>query len=162
SSSAKWPCTRGVIARTQARVSMSAMSTVARSFTASASVVRTEAESSSYCWAPARAAGGPAATPPPTQAALPPPAPLPPLAHVARRIGHRTLRRRRVAPVVVLDHPFLQPALAHDDAMRDADELLVGEQHAGALVAVVEQHLHARRLERRVDVVRGLLHRLAL
>ena len=114
-----------VIARTQARVSRSCMSTVARSFTACASVARTLADSTSYCCAPARprrerqrqrgredaclsgaAASLPTGEPRTATCAAPP---------------ERHLRRGRVAPVLVLDHAFLEAALADHDAMRDAD-----------------------------------------
>src|SRR6185295_7331581 len=63
SSSGKRRAMRGVIARTQARVSRSWKSTEVRSFTARASVARTDAESTSYCCAPAKA------PPPPAKAA---------------------------------------------------------------------------------------------
>ena len=45
--------------------------------------------------------------------------------------------------MLVLDHAFLQAALADHDAVRDADQLLVGEEDPRALVAVVEEDLDA-------------------
>src|SRR5687768_3503935 len=162
SSSAKRPATRRVMARTQARVSRSFRSTGVRSFTACARVARTEADSTSYCCAPARA----------------PPAPSAPAiakmrlgsralrigqasGYVARHLGGGDLGGLRITAVLVLDHAFLEPAVADHHAMRDADELLVGEQHAGALVAVVEVGLDALGAELRIERVGGGAHGVA-
>src|SRR5688572_26015994 len=144
SSSAKRPATRRVMARTQARVSRSFRSTGVRSFTACAKVARTEADNTSYCCAPAKA--------PPAQSAP---------AIARRRLGSRALRigqasghvprglrggdlgGLRVAAVLVLDHAFLEPAIPDHHAMRNADQLLVREQHARALVPIVQVGLDA-------------------
>ena len=56
--------------------------------------------------------------------------------------------------------PSFEPAVADGDAVRDADELEVGEHHAGTLAAVVEQHLDARRGELVVQPIGQRLHRL--
>ena len=48
------------------------------------------------------------------------------------------------APVAVFEQALLQAALAHDHAVRDADELGVRELDAGPLVAIVEQHVDSR------------------
>src|SRR5690606_32038494 len=47
-----------------------------------------------------------------------------------------------VAAALVLQGAFAQAAVADHDAVRDADQLHVGELHAGAglLVAIVQQH----------------------
>src|SRR5579862_1089353 len=148
------------MARTQARVSRSFMSTLERSFTACASAVRTLAERTSYCCAPPHPSRGRARTR--RKSALRAAPGSKPRPDMAGRIGHGNLRRRRVAPVLVLDHAFLQAAIADHDAVRDADELLVGEQHAGALVAIVEERFDSRRDELRVEFLRRILHRLAL
>jgi hypothetical protein len=47
------------------------------------------------------------------------------------------------APVLVLDHAFLQPAFADRDPVRHADQFPVGEHHARTLVAVVEDDIEA-------------------
>src|SRR5678815_2789767 len=121
--------------RTHARVSRSFSSTVERSFTALARDARTEAVRTSYCWAPAWAESAV------TRARA---------ANTRRSMRNGTLReaqlrlregrglayrhagRRRVATMLVFDDAFLEPALAHDDAVGNADELLVREEHAGA------------------------------
>src|SRR5690349_408403 len=128
------------MARTHTRVSRSLASTLPRSFTALASVARTLAESSSYCCAPARAASGSAAA---SAAArrLSVAATGEARSHVGDGVVQRHLGRLGIAAVLVLDHALLQPALAHHDAVRDADQLLVGEEHPGALVAIVEEGL---------------------
>src|SRR6185369_10648694 len=104
------------MARTHARVSRSFMSTVERSFTAVASVARTLAESTSYCCAPASA--GPAiarSEAPASRRRLVARRRLrmrEPRLDVLRGLADRDLRRGRVAAVLVLDHAFLQAALA--------------------------------------------------
>src|SRR5262245_332435 len=107
------------------------MSTVERSFTARARVARTDAESTSYCCAPAWAASGAAAS---RRAASLARGPTELRLHTRGGFGQRNLRRRRVAPMLVLDHAFLEAPVAHHDAMGNAHQLLVGEQHARALV----------------------------
>src|SRR6476661_6817860 len=158
--------TRRVIARTHARVSRSFMSTVDRSFTAVASVPRTLADRTSYCWAPANAAGAKAKSAAPARrrrlAARRGLRMREPRLHMLRGFADRDLRHGRIAAMLVLDHAFLQAALADHDAVRDADELLVGEQHAGALVTVVEEHLDAGAGDLGVQHLRGGLHRFAL
>src|SRR5512140_2172781 len=126
------PAMRCVIARTHARVSRSCVSPVVGSFTARASEARTEADSTSYCCAPAKAAAAaPMSAAASTQASMRRVAlrMLEAGLHVRDRLGERHLRRGGIAPMLVLDHAFLEAAVAHDDAVRDADELLVGEQH---------------------------------
>src|SRR5688572_31496731 len=162
SSSGKRFATRRVIARTQARVSRSLRSTGVRSFTAWASVARTDAERTSYCCAPATVS-------PPQSIATAEKARLRSLAprigeragHELRRLGGGDLRRLRVAAMLVLESAFLEPALADHHAMRDAHQLLVGEEHARALVAIVEEGLDAGGLELGVQLVRGRAHRFA-
>src|SRR5688572_15260450 len=153
------------MARTHARVSRSFSSTGVRSFTALARAARTDAESTSYCCAPAWAASAAASA----AAAISRRSMRNRLLREAqlrlresRGFGERQARCSRVAPVLVFDDAFLEAALAHDEAMRDADELLVGEEHAGALVAVVEEDLHAGRDELRVELFGGIAHGAAL
>src|SRR5688500_6265544 len=162
SSSGNRPDTRRVMARTQARVSRSLKSTGVRSLTAAERVARTEAERTSYCWAPA------SASPPPNAAAAANTRlgsrALPigdPRGHVFRCVGRGDFRRLGIAAVLVLDHAFLEAPLADHDAMRNADQLLVGEQHTRALVAVVEEGLEPRRGELVVELVGRRSHALA-
>src|SRR6185295_15146452 len=96
---------RRVMARTHARVSRSLVSTVARSLTACARVARTEAESTSYCCAPARAGRGAASSSAARRLAR---GRTELGAQVRARLVDRHLRRRRVAAMLVLDHAFLQ------------------------------------------------------
>src|SRR6201988_5459587 len=117
------------MARTHARVSRSFQSTTARSFTALASEARTLAESTSYCCAPAHAERGRAKARARTRTRKL----FQERSHVRRGLGQGDLGRLRVAAMLVLDHAFLQAALADHDAVRDAHQLLVGEQHSGAL-----------------------------
>ena len=49
----------------------------------------------------------------------------------------------RVAPVAVFELAGLEAALADDQAVRNAEQLRVGELDARARVAVVVQHLDA-------------------
>src|SRR6187549_2168412 len=118
SSSGKRDATRDIISPIQARVSASLSSNGARSFTARASDARTEAERTSYFCAPAWAAPATAKAASATS-------------HCSMRNGflrdahprprergglvERHARRLGIAPVLVLDHAFLQAALAHDD-----------------------------------------------
>src|SRR5438874_4361081 len=154
------------MARTQARVSRSLQSTVALSATAVAIVARTLADSTSYCCAPASAPGACAANA--AQAARKALVARRRLRiHEARLHECRRLRDRHacggdIAAMLVLDDAVLQSALADDDAMRDADELLVGEEDPGALVAIVEEDLEARTRQFRVELFRRLLDRIAL
>src|SRR5689334_15738242 len=100
------------MARTHARVSRSFMSTVERSLTAVANVARTLAESTSYCCAPASAEPAIARSEAPASSlrlvARRRLRMREPRLHVLRGLGDRDLRGRRVAPVLVLDHSFLQ------------------------------------------------------
>src|SRR5688500_5642564 len=150
------------MARTHTRVSMSRMSTVERSFTAWARLARTDADSTSYCCAPAEASAAQSAIA--AAAALARhvrPGMLEARLHEARGLGERHLGRRGIAAVLVLDHTFLQAAVADHDAVRDADQLLVGEEHAGALVAIVEERLDPRPGELGIELLGRGLHRLA-
>ena len=82
-----------------------------------------------------------------------------------RNAGQRAERhvlRLVVAPALVLGVAAGQAALAEHHAVRDADQLHVGEQHAGALVAVVEQHVDAGGGELGVQLVGRRAHRRAL
>src|SRR5258708_4963388 len=125
--------------RTQARVSRSLKSTLVRSLTAFAIAERTLAESASYCCAPASSCVGEASAALTASAAS--------LAagrrigearaHEGHRLGERHLGRGGVAAMLVLGHALRQPAFADHDTVGNTDELLVGEQHAGALVAIV-------------------------
>src|SRR5258705_2142770 len=144
--------------RTHARVSRSLRSTGVRSCRPCASLARTLADSTWYCCAPPRAARGDASAAVARRAARLREARL----HMPRGVGDRDLGGRGVAPVLVFEEAFLQAALADHDAVRDADQLLVGEEDPGALVAVVEERVHARRLEFRVELLRRGLHGLAL
>src|ERR1700680_2890022 len=142
------------------------MSTLARSFTALASEARTLAERTSYCCAPASAPGEKASAAAAKSAAASVAGRRLTMRearlHMPRGLGERHLGGGRVAPVLVLHHAFLQAALADHDAMRDSDEFLVGEQHAGALVAIVEESLDAGARELGIEPLCGGLHGLAL
>ena len=67
--------------------------------------------------------------------------------------GQRDRRRGGIAPRLVFDLALFQSALADGDAVRDADQFEIGEHHAGALAAIVEQHLDAGRLELVVQLI---------
>ena len=73
-----------------------------------------------------------------------------------------TLRRRGVAAALVLELAFLQAAVGDHDAVRHADQLPVGEHRAGALAAVVEDHVDAGRQQLGVQLVGGLLDGLGV
>src|SRR5579859_7665545 len=152
------------MARTQARMSRSAQSTGVLSATALAIVARTLAESTSYCCAPARASAAAIAATAAAQALI---ARRrfrirEPRLHVLRGFGERHPSRRAVAAMLVFDHAVLQAALAHDEAVGDADELLVGEEDPRALVAVVEEDFQPRARKLGVELLRGFLHGRAL
>src|SRR5690242_10860024 len=55
----------------------------------------------------------------------------------------RNLRGLGGFAVAVFELAGFQPALAHDDPVRNADQLGFRELHSGAHVAVVEQYFHA-------------------
>src|SRR6266852_4935051 len=153
------------MARTHARVSRSFQSTVALSATAVAIVERTLADSTSYCCAPASAPGACVANA--AHAAAQPLIALRLRIREARsqergRLRDRHARGGAVAAMLVLDDAVLQAALADDDAMRNADELLVGEEDARALLAIVKEDLEARARELGVELFGGSLHRRAL
>src|SRR5258706_16313055 len=148
-------------------MSRSASSIGARSFTARVSDARTDAESTSYCCAPARASGMNAAAPSATRSAR----------RLGRSmslretqlrlrefrgLGERHARGRGIAPMLVLGDPVFQAALADDETVRDADELLVGEEHARALVAIVDERFHAGRGELGVELLGRGANRFAL
>ncbi len=59
------------------------------------------------------------------------------------RIGQRKLFGRFRAPVTVFELAGREAAIAHDHAVRNADELGIRELDARALVAIVEQHVDA-------------------
>ena len=46
------------------------------------------------------------------------------------------LARGRIAPALVLGHALGQALVADHDAVRDADQVHVGKDHAGAFVAM--------------------------
>src|SRR6185437_8618419 len=71
------------------------------------------------------------------------------------------LRSRSLAPRLVFDDTFLQPALADRHPVRHADQLEVSKHYARALAAVVEQYLDARRLEGFVQAIGLIAHDLA-
>ena len=83
-------------------------------------------------------------------------------ASTCRRFAERAQRHRRRPPCWqlasrrpwILDLAFFQAALGDHDAMRHADQLPVGEHRAGALAAVVEHHVDAKRRELIVQVRR--------
>src|SRR5262245_19106586 len=62
----------------------------------------------------------------------------------------------------VLEPAGAEPALGHDDAVRNAEELRIGELDAGPRVPVVEQHLDVRVGELAVEPLRRLAHRRRL
>src|SRR4051812_2889086 len=119
------------MARTQTRVSMSRMSGGLPSFTACARVARTEAESASYCWAPAWTCSAASAAQAAKLACHVRARMLQALGDEGGRFLHGHLGRGRLAAVLVFDDAFLQPAVADHEAVRNADQLLVREQHAG-------------------------------
>ena len=51
------------------------------------------------------------------------------------------LGRLLVAPALIFGHAFGQSLVAQHQAVRDADQVEVGEHHTRAFVAVVEQHV---------------------
>ena len=55
--------------------------------------------------------------------------------------------RRGIAAALVFQVAFLQAALADHDAVRHADQFPVGEHHARTHAAVVDDHVHAGRLQ---------------
>src|SRR5437867_1304178 len=59
----------------------------------------------------------------------------------------RNFARLLVAPALVLRVPRREPALRQHDAVRDADQIHVGEQHPGPRVAIVHQHVDPCLLE---------------
>src|SRR5580765_3758145 len=69
---------------------------------------------------------------------------------------------RPVAAVSDLDQALLGQEIPHSDANRHAEEVRVLELHAGALVAIVEQHVETRRSKLAVDLLAGTRLRAVL
>src|SRR4051812_10854893 len=62
----------------------------------------------------------------------------------------------RGTAMTVLDFPGLEPAVANDDAVRDAKQLRIRELDARPCVAIVEEHFDACIRELRIQTVRDL------
>src|SRR5262245_36927552 len=79
----------------------------------------------------------------------------------AQELDHavdRHVLRFGVAPVPVFELARVEPALRDHDAMRNAEELRVGELHSGPRVAIVEQRLETRGAQRFVQLLGRLAH----
>src|SRR3990172_7515477 len=74
----------------------------------------------------------------------------------------RHFTRLLVAPPLVFNHALGQALVAEDEAAWDADQVHVGEDDAGAFVAVVEEPLEAGGGELVVELVHRFLHRRRL
>src|SRR3989344_807239 len=79
-------------------------------------------------------------------------------ANLGDGVAQRNLARRFVAPALVFGHAFRQALVAEHDAVRNADEVKVGEHHTRAFVAIVEQYLKAGGGEVNVELVHSLAH----
>src|SRR3989344_4823583 len=79
-------------------------------------------------------------------------------ANLGDGVAQRNLARRFVAPALVLDHALGEALVAEYDAMRNADEVHVGEHYTRAFVAIVEQYLKAGSGEVGVETVNRLAH----
>src|SRR5262245_443006 len=65
----------------------------------------------------------------------------------AHRVGERELVLLAGGAVTALDHPTGEALRADGDAHRHAEQIGVGELHAGARVAVVVEHRDSRRAQ---------------
>src|SRR3989338_2573450 len=74
----------------------------------------------------------------------------------------RHFTRLLVAPPLVFNKAVGRALVAEDEAVWDADQVHVGEDDAGALVAVVEEHLEAGGGKLVVELVHRFLHRRRL
>src|ERR1700690_3419609 len=80
------------------------------------------------------------------------------MSNIAYRIGGGNFCRFSLAPVTIFEVSGGQRAFADDEAVRNAQKLRVGELHAGAGVAIVEQYIDAGGVEVPVQGVPGLLY----
>src|SRR5450631_713995 len=80
--------------------------------------------------------------------------------YIGYGVRHRNFRRLGLAPVSIFEISGAQAALADHDAVRNADELRIGELHPGAGVAIVQQYIGARLVELLIQPVGRLAHAL--
>ena len=66
------------------------------------------------------------------------------------------------ATMAVFEQALFQATIAHDHAVRDADELGVRELDARPLIAIVEQHVDSRGGEFGIEAFCGFLDTLRL
>ena len=68
------------------------------------------------------------------------------------------LLRFSIQPAFVFHHAFLEATFTDHDAMRYTDQFQIGEHHAGAFVAVIQQHLDTRAGELGIEHFCGIAH----
>ena len=70
-------------------------------------------------------------------------------------VSQRYLAGRLSTPRLILDHAFLEAAVAHSNAVRDADQFEISKHHTGALAAIIEHHVNAGRCQLAQTVTQG-------
>src|SRR5882762_985008 len=80
------------------------------------------------------------------------------MSNIAYRIRRGDFRRFGLGAVTIFESPRGQAPFPDDDAMRDADELGIGEFDAWTGVAIVEQHIDAGGVELLIQRIRRLLN----